>query len=212
MNSSRTQSSSRGFTLVELLVSIGIFTLITTTSVFGYSDFNSSVLLTNLAYDVALSVRQAQFYGITVKQSSDPLVNFDSGYGVHFTRDATSYTLFEDGRGGGTLNHQYETALDPADDEAIETYSIQKGNFISRLCAKGSGSINCGLTSLDLSFMRPNPETYVALSENANPSVFDPAQTLSIICVASPKGTVRKVTVESTGQISVSTDAPECSN
>jgi prepilin-type N-terminal cleavage/methylation domain-containing protein len=206
MNSSRTQSSSQGFTLVELLVSIGIFTLITTISVFSYSDFNSNVLLTNLAYEIALSVRQAQFYGITVKQSTSVTApNFDSGYGVHFTKNALSYTLFEDGKDGYSLDHSY------AEGEAVDTYSIQKGNFISRLCTRGSSSFDCTLASLDLSFVRPNPETYVALSGSVgSPSLLDPTKTTSIVCVSSPKGTVRKVTVESTGQISVSTDAPEC--
>ncbi len=211
MNSSRTQSSSRGFTLVELLVSIGIFTLITTVSVFSYADFNSNVLLTNLAYEVALSVRQAQFYGITVKQSVSA-ENFDSGYGVHLTKNAMSYTLFEDGKGSGSLNHVYEEDADPDNDEALETYSVQKGNFISKLCTKGSGSLDCTLTSLDLSFVRPNPETYVAFSTDAGQALLDLTKTTSIICVASPRGTLRKVTVESTGQISVSTTASECAS
>jgi prepilin-type N-terminal cleavage/methylation domain-containing protein len=205
MNSSRTQSPSKGFTLVELLVSIGIFTLITTMSVFSYTDFNSNVLLTNLAYEIALSVRQAQFYGITVKQSASA-ENFDSGYGVHLTKNAASYTLFEDGKGSGSLDHEYRAG------EELETYFIQKGNFISRLCVNGSiqGSVDCTLTALDLSFVRPNPDTYVALSKNENPTDLDLSKTMSIICVSSPKGTVRKVTVESTGQISVSTDATQC--
>lgn len=194
------------------MVSIGIFTLITTISVFSYSDFNSNVLLTNLAYEIALSVRQAQFYGITVKQSATA-GNFDSGYGVHLTQNATSYTLFEDGKGSFSLNHVYE--VNPGDitnNEGIETYSIQKGNFISRLCTKGSGSLDCTLTSLDLSFVRPNPDTFVAFSTGVGSAALDLSKTTSVICVASPKGTVRKVTVESTGQISVSTSAPECLN
>lgn len=176
-------------------------------SVFSYTDFNSDILLTNLAYEIALSVRQAQFYGITVKQSS-VAGSFDSGYGVHFESNATSYTLFEDGKGGGNLDHEYEVG--GGGDEAIETYSIQKGNFISKLCTKGSGSFDCTLTSLDLSFVRPNPETYVAFGKNGNPAALDLDKTVSIICVASPRGAPRKITVESTGQISVSATATEC--
>jgi prepilin-type N-terminal cleavage/methylation domain-containing protein len=210
MNSSRTKTASPGFTLVELLVSIGIFTVITTVSVFSYTDFNSNVLLTNLAYEIALSVRQAQFYGITVKQSASA-GNFNSGYGVHFESGATSYTLFEDGKGGGTLNHEYESDPDPLQDEALETYFIQKGNRISKVCIKGSPSNTC-FDSMDLSFVRPNPETYVARFNGITPVGNPTDGNTAFICLASPKGTLRKVTVESTGQISVSTDAVECAD
>jgi len=186
--------SATGFTLVELLVSIGIFTLITTVSVFNYSTFNASVALTNLAYEVALSVRQAQFYGITVKQSASS-GGFDSGYGVHFTT-ANAYTLFED----RDRDHIYDTTPE----EALETYSIQKGNTISRICVV-STSVDCSPTSLDLSFVRPNPDTFIV--KNGVAGVYYAS---AIVCLSSPKGTYRKVLVEATGQISVSTDSTNC--
>ncbi len=189
-------SSLTGFTLVELLISISIFTLITTVSVFNYSAFNSSVGLTNLAYEIALSVRQAQFYGITVKQSTTS-GNFDSGYGVHFEKDSASYTLFED----RDVDHIYDGTS-----EDLERYTIQKGNRISKLCTHTT-VLACDLDSLDLTFVRPNPETFIA--RNGLTSSLYTSQK-AIVCLASPKGEVRKVVVEATGQISVSTAATEC--
>lgn len=188
--------------MVELLISISIFTVITAVSVFSYSGFNSSVLVTNLAYDIALSVRQAQFYGITVKQSGTN--GFDSGYGVHFTRNSSSYTLFED----VDTDHVFDAS---SGDIGLETYMIQKGNKIDRLCVVGT-AIGCNFDSIDISFVRPNPDTFVARFQSGvqNGSVTDGYPV--VVCVSSPSGVKRKVTVEATGQISVSTDAPECSN
>ena len=57
----------RGFTLIEMMVSVGIFALITTLIMVSGRSFGGSVLLTNLAYDVALSVRRAQTFGINVR-------------------------------------------------------------------------------------------------------------------------------------------------
>ena len=95
------KKSQKGFTLVELLVSIAIFSVITTMAVFNNSQFNSSVLLTNLAYEVAISIRQAQVYGVTVRKNSAG--SFDSAYGIHFDMNTpTAYSLFED---KPTINH-----------------------------------------------------------------------------------------------------------
>lgn len=189
-------TSVSGFTLAELLVSVAIFTVITTVSVFNYSSFNSSVALTNLAYEIALSVRQAQFYGITVKQSVST-GNFDSGYGVHFDANTTTYTLFED----RNKNHLYESA-----NESLETYAIRRGNRIGKLCAGGT-TLDCTLTSLDLSFLRPNPDTFIA--RNGSAATLGTSEK-AFVCLVSPKGVYRKVIIEATGQISVSTDQTNC--
>lgn len=186
----------KGFTLVELLVSIAIFTIITSVAVLNHSSFNSSVLLTNLAYEIALSVRQAQFYGIVVKQSSTG--SFDAGYGIHFDLGSSpsSYVLFED---RAPQDHLYNTG------EAIETYKIQKGNTIGKIVlttASGTSSQSV----VDISFIRPNPDTFIrygALTSNI--------ASRAEVCVFSPGGTnKRKIIIEATGQISVSTDTTVC--
>jgi prepilin-type N-terminal cleavage/methylation domain-containing protein len=191
---------SRGFTLIELLVSIGIFTLITTISVFNNAQFNSNVLLTNLAYEVALSVRQAQFYGISVRQNTSDSSKYDSGYGIRFDRVAspTSYILYEDVKSGVSPNH-----IKDAGDTDIETFTLQKGNRITKVCVDGDCTTH---SRVDITFVRPNPDAYIRASDNTS-TAYGKAE----VCVASPAGAKRKVVVESTGQISVSTDAsPLC--
>lgn len=192
--------TERAFTLVELLVSISIFAVITAVAVFNHAKFNGSVVLTNLAYEVALSIRQAQFYGITVRQTSANAAKFDSGYGVHFDlSNPTTYTIFEDVRSGGVLNH-----INDGSDVSVETFRIQKGNKISKICVDGS----CSPTVVDISFVRPNPDAEIRAG-GQSVTRYSKAE----LCVSSADGsTKRKVTVESTGQISVSVDAASVCN
>ena len=105
----------QGFTLIELLVTISIFIIVTSVAVFNNNQFNSSILLTDLGYQIALSVRQAQVYGITVKAPASCVVgssscSFTSGYGIDFNINSkTSYILFEDKETGTPLAHIYQT-------------------------------------------------------------------------------------------------------
>lgn len=186
----------KGFTLVELLVSIAIFTVITTAAIFSHAQFNSSILLTDLTYEIALSIRQAQFYGISVKQNSSS--TFNSGYGVHFDKTSpATYVLFEDKQ---TQNHICDS--NECGNNALQTFNIQKGNKISKLCVAG----DCTKDIVDISFLRPNPDAYITIN-GAGSSVSGPAE----ICVTSADGSVnREITVESTGQISVGADPTTC--
>ena len=95
--------SKDAFTLIELLVVMAIFSVISLLILANHSRFNSSVLLGSLAYDMALSVRQAQVYGVSVQTFN---ANFQVGYGVHFTT-GNSYIFFADtgdGSGGAPDN------------------------------------------------------------------------------------------------------------
>ncbi len=197
-------NKQKGFTLVELLVSLGIFTVITTIAVVNNNQFNSSILLTNLAYEVGLSIRQAQFYGIAVRKNAAD--NFNAGYGIHFDlADPRVYYLFED---KPTIDH----ICGPGECELstfVESFRLNKGNYISRICVDGSGGLSCtdtgGFQKVDISFVRPNPDAFI--TKNSVSGNYNKAE----VCIASPAGTRRRVIVESTGQIAVSTDpGPNC--
>ncbi len=183
----------KGFTLVELLVSISIFMIITIMAVVNHSQFNSTILLTNLAYEIGLSIRQAQVYGITVKQTSASPIQFNSGYGIHFDlqTDPKTYVLFEDVKPSGSqADHVYSQGTD----DDVETFHIQKGNSISGIYIDG---VTTSQPVVDISFIRPNPDAYIIVSGDVN------RHSKAEICLKSPQGTKRKVVVESTGQISV---------
>lgn len=193
--------AQKGFTLVEMLVSIGIFVIVTSIAVYNQGRFNSSVLLTNLAYEIALSMRQAQFYGITVKGITSTVTSkttFEGGYGVHFDADTTQYTLFED-RDPNPENGSLESNGLFDSGEALEVFNIKKGNKVGKICLTKGINTTCNPTSVDISFVRPNPDSRI-LSGGIS---YDKAE----ICVLSSQNTYRKILVDLPGQISVTLDS-----
>ena len=171
------------FSLIEMLVVISIFTLISIIILANHSRFNSSVLLGSLAYNIALSVRQAQVYGVSV-QSAPNSTGFETGYGMHFTT-GTSYVLFAD----MNKNKRYDDG-----DSIVKTYSIGRGHTVTGFC--GGTTCSPEITSLDVVFIRPNPDANMT----DNNGVSYPSATIT---VSSTVDLTRTVRVASTGQIYV---------
>lgn len=190
--------------LVELLVVVSIVTVITAGVLVKHSSFNSTTLLNSLAYDVALSIRQAQAYGISVRGAGGS--NFNAAYGVSF--DPTrpdSYVLFQDL--GASPNNAFDhdgDAVDTDDAEFVERYNLRRGHIISKFCRITGGTTLCsgsGLTMLNIVFRRPNPDAIV----NGNPSAG------ACIAVTDADGTAqRTITVLTTGQISITNPGTTC--
>ncbi len=82
-------NTKKGFTLLELLFVIGIFSILTSIVIYNYGNFNNNIIVSNLAYEVALEIRQAQVYGLGVRGVSDSYLpsdvdSFNTRYGVFF--------------------------------------------------------------------------------------------------------------------------------
>jgi prepilin-type N-terminal cleavage/methylation domain-containing protein len=184
---------NNGFSLVELVVSVAIFTIITSVILARHSQFSGTLLLENLAYDIALSIRKAQVFGLSVKEFTTGSSQFDIGYGVHLdSSDDTSYIFLADLDG----DEAYSGV-----EEIIETFTLRKGNFISEFCGiLSSGIEKCSdsdITYLDIIFERPNPE---AIIKSSIPS---DVYTSARVTVSSPQGVTWNVTTVITGQISI---------
>ncbi len=182
----------RAFSLIELLVVTAIFTAITGVVLANNAQFNSSVLLGNAAYDVALSVRQAQVYGLSTQSFAG---QFQLGYGVHF-QGGDSYLLFAD------LDEDKNRRYDAGVDQIVELYTLGRGHTVLRFCGITSeGTEDCSdndaaLEHLDVSFLRPNPDATIT---GSGPNVYSSAR----IVLTSRANETRTVTIQSTGQISV---------
>ncbi len=145
--------NSKGFTLIELVVSIAIFAFMTVLVLSRYGTFNQNTLLTNMAYDMALTVKTAQTYGLSVKSADGVSNNFNSAYGVHFDMaNPTQFIFFTD----IDKNGYYDTGED------ITKYTLTSGAKILRICLASDMSCTSGIKLgskdiLDVEYKRPNP-------------------------------------------------------
>src|SRR5262249_30293499 len=92
---------NKGFTLAELLVSIAIMLLITTTILFNQKSYDDTTQIKNAAETLSLDIRQAQVYGLSVRETAVGTSDFSAGYGITTTKQALTdttknYTLFID--------------------------------------------------------------------------------------------------------------------
>ena len=160
--------NKKGFTLIELLVSIGIMVLITSTVLISQNKYSSNISLSNLANDISLTIRQAQIYGVSVKELSAGSGDFSSAYGVDFNTTASgsnnAYIFFAD-RGSskdGYYNDAWSCPIGGSS-ECLQKINLTSGNTISRLCIirKNDNGVCVGNPSVlvdhvDVTFIRPS--------------------------------------------------------
>ena len=171
-----------GFSLVELLVTITISTLIASAVLVRFNAVDSVVILKTIAYEIALTLREAQVYAVSA--TGDTGGAFESPYGVHFSiANPQDYIFFED---NGNLTYDGEPT-----DTILETYTMNSKYQITDLCVGAS----CGQSSLTAVFERPE------FDANLTPAGSAGSVVLSLVDGATITFTV---TVGSTGQISVS--------
>jgi prepilin-type N-terminal cleavage/methylation domain-containing protein len=191
MKRTRAQRTA-GFTLIELLVVMAIMALLMGVIIDSHSKFGGKILLRTLTFDTALTIRQAQTYGISVRQSTSGSSAFIAGYGVQFKSSTpTQFILFSDVSGNDGI---YSAGADTA----IQTFSISRGYTINRLCTITSGTETCGATQLDLVFRRPEPDAEIRIN-NVSSTIYQKAR----IEMKSPRGDLQSIIVEVSGQISI---------
>jgi len=201
-----------GFTLIELLVVIAIFGLLTTVIFARQSQFSGSTLLTNVAYQIALTLRQAQVYGLSVREFSSDKFNYP--YGVHFDKASgsnTSIIFFVDSEAEFPVSSDYDPQMPSAavsgtcgasGNPCLDLLTITRGNYVYDVCAVPSGGSTCtSADELDVSFVRPDPEARIVSITGGVPTG---GNIRGCITLGSTQGAFRYVIVTNTGQISVS--------
>ena len=170
----------RGFSMIELLVTISILIVVSGLVFFNQSRFHSNILIENLAYEISLTIRQAQSYGLQTKESEG---GFSAGYGVRFDVTENDKFIFYADKDG---NHIYDT-----NDVIVDELKMTNKNKINKLCA----SANCSegeVDMLNIAFIRPDPDAYI----NTNKEIGE-------IYIISARGEQEKITVNEIGQISI---------
>jgi len=194
----------RAFTLVELIVVIGIFAVIMAVAMYNQSALNSSILINNFAYEIALNIREAQAYGIGVRAQGDNVTvdSFKGAFAIYSTtQEPNLQILYQD------INddHAYQV------DESFLRLQLPKanGSRITAICVNHSFVSNGPCTTasptsdteLSISFKRPNPEASFSSSDGGPVSVKS-GPAVIVVNNASGKN-CKAVVVETTGQIHI---------
>lgn len=206
--------TNRAFTLVELVIAVTIFVIMTSLLMARYGNFNQNVLLTNLAYDVSVTLRTAQTYGLSIKNISENVLvpdvveiasGFQNAYGVHFEKDSDEFVLFSTPSGSSAnANNTYEGDTNSGDTE-INKYFLKRGAKISGFCVGIGPGNGCSsdVQELDITFKRPNPNAIICKQLNAGTINCSSDDTYAEIYIKGTDDSIRTVIVRNNGQISV---------
>ncbi|HEY1037720.1 MAG TPA: type II secretion system protein [Candidatus Paceibacterota bacterium] len=152
-----------GFTLAEMIIVIAIFGVISSIALFDQARLSSSTLLTNMAYEVALAVREAQLYGISVRSSESGDFSQEAGMYVNIARpkEVLVYSNV-----ASSDNPGFDAGI--GEERAQYVFSNQRTNRIKAICVgnletSGAPTEPCGpsafsaVSELNVVFRRPNP-------------------------------------------------------
>lgn len=203
-----TSAYSHGFTLVELVVTLGIVVVILSVIMMNQSQYVEGAILNNLADDIGLTFSQAQAYGIGVKESLVGSADFSAAYGmtVNLLSNGSNMAslFFADKNGDHVYNGDWTCPIGGSS-ECLEKKTITRGNYIDRLCLVLSfGENECTTPKrTDIVYIRPNTEAQITLFDSTG-SVYNPVAWLGVkIVFKSPSGLSRAVIIYKSGQISV---------
>ena len=217
----RARGAVRGFTLIELLVVLAIIVILTAIVLTSQSTFNKTIVLANTAYDVALTLRATETYGIGNRAVGSTA---NTGYGLDFQKATpNSFILFADlyppvgstglchtplGSPTGPGAVPGNCAYDANQNEKVTDYTLGNGITISNFCASSGSTWLCAnngpLTSLDIVFARPNPDPFIKVSTLGTSPV---SATSACLTLSSASGGSRFISVTAAGEITTATSS-----
>jgi type II secretory pathway pseudopilin PulG len=201
------KENNQGFTVVELLVTIGIVVLVTGLIMIRYSSFNSSVLLTSQAYLLGFDVREAQSLAVSVRGNAS---EFHEEYGLYFNMTSPNeYLIFQD----DDTNGDHDPARYHAGEEIGSPYNLDSRFTIVNLCGTNSASRTCyasdpdttgevvdtAFSSVAISFKRPD---FDAAFYNASKSNLQSVE-VHISARNGERPITKKVLIYASGEITI---------
>lgn len=186
--------SAAGFTMVEIVVMLGILTLISAILLTGFPNFNENAVLSRMQHELALSVRRIQNIALSVAnvEVTEPGGTTVSASGLRTglfvsTSANTQYVLFVDTNDDGKYR--------AADDARIgDVTSLQRGIKIKRLLNESGQSIDQATVLFDA------PDASMRIVDNDGASA---GSALTIELESPNLLLIRSVSVRTSGQVSI---------
>ncbi len=212
----------RGFTIIELSVSLAIMGMMMVILLYNYPDTAIRMSLANISHTTSLLIREAQVRGSAI-DSGNTNLDVDSpigGYGVYASLiDPGHLILFSDfvDVGGAISNYQIPVGDGLYQhiglDETSSITTFPNGYIIAKLCIWDipkskfvcNGEYSEPIQNLTISFMRPNPEPNIYINDSK-------ATNFSAGCIelysphAPNPGHIRSVEIFNSGMIRTEVD------
>ena len=202
----------RGFTLVELSISLAIMGMMMALLLYNYPETAIRMTLTNTNRTTSLLVREAQIRGSAIDSGDTSLVESPiGGYGVYANLASSSkLVLFADFTDvsvpkpyGLTVGNGFYENI--GIDETKSITNFPQGYTIAKLCIWSNNKFICNsdytpvIQTLTISFTRPSPQPSIYINDAL------PSFTAGCIELHSPRGPivghVRSVQVFNSGMI-----------
>lgn len=162
------------------MVAIGIMVILSISLLIQQNKFDSSVYITNISYEIAQLIGQAQTYS-TSSVVGDSSGSDNSSYGVYFEKNNNNIIFYK--------NEDGNQAYSQNQDSIVETFIVPVKTKVKSICADS----NCNKTAVSISFKRPNREPIFSFDGGGNPN--------SARIIIENSGTERSITVSRTGYI-----------
>lgn len=193
----RLKATRTGFSMVELIIAVAIFALLSVVVIFNYNNYSDQIGLRNEAHALALAFREAQQFSMSVYSAKDASNNdVYPSWGVHFGLfTQNSYAIFAD-LDGDTFYTNSGVCGSPGE-ECYEAREFPKSIAFTPPCGVllSNGTTKCLTSQLDVTFIRPNRDAVITGDGELYKSM--------TITLRSAKGKTRTVTVTADGYISV---------
>jgi prepilin-type N-terminal cleavage/methylation domain-containing protein len=188
---------TRGFGLVELMVSISIVVLVTSIILVRHTSYNGAVLLRSQAYEVALQAREIQLSAVSAILEAG---GFRNVFGLHFDTNTPDYYLnFKDDTTSGG-NFYYDSG-----EQIGKRNNIDKRFEIGEIRLMNGGTTVSTPTAISIVFERPNFDARFFTSAGTEVTTASTVEIDISLKGATGTGTgeVRTVEISRTGQITV---------
>jgi prepilin-type N-terminal cleavage/methylation domain-containing protein len=194
----------KGFTLVELMITIAIVTILSSTAILNYYGFNDRLSISSAGQEMAVNIRQSQTYGLNVKETGVGAGDFSKAFGVYFsmeTGENTYYIIFVDK--DGDKKYDADSGCGSGSTECLERVNFQNGVNISFVDAISTCPSTNAARYLTITFLRPDPDADINFFNNGGNSLSCSQQSNAQITLVSRGGRTTVLTIERTGQIHV---------
>lgn len=192
---------------MELIVVVGIVALISSVTLINFPSFRGKLTVDREVGKIGVALRKAQQYSSGVRRfdgETFTAASFPAACGKLYSAQFPAYGLSV----SVGSPKEYDIYADPDCDRVSASYTndlvesniLEQGVTIQDICIDiDAPSPTCGLASLDVWYVRPNPTLTLRINNDPPDATIQSAK----IIIKGEDGSKKSVTVRKTGQISV---------